>query len=277
MGVSLELAEGIQADCYADDVPMPKDLGSSRWSEIALRTFFESGGETIPPMISTTPSKAPAVKARLEAQVAPARGEAIAETVISHQQAAQARAAAALEARSAKAGQENAKAMRVKGDRDAFDTFVQESRRELSELSLVAASSNRAAALDEKRTRAAAESLKVRAGVATASLRAEGKAAIKEIKHNDKMTAAAERKADILAARQQKAALLAGTPVKGTPVKSCSPAAATASVVDSSMAATSGGSRPSGLQLAVGVAVGALAWMVACRSSELMDGDLRIH
>ena len=168
MGVSFELAEGIQADCFADDVPMPSDLGSNRWSEDALRKFFESGGEVVPPMIST-PSKAPAVKARLEAQVAPARGEVIAETIGAHQQAAEARAAAALEARAAKAGQENAKAMRVKGDRDAFDTFIGESRRELSELSLAAASSNRAAALDERRSRAAAESLKVRAGVATAS------------------------------------------------------------------------------------------------------------
>ena len=265
MGVSLELAEGIQADCFADDVPMPSDLGSSRWSEDTLRKFFESGGETVPPMIST-PSKAPAVKARLEAQRQPARGEIIAETIGAHQQAAEARAAAALEARSAKAGQENAKAMRVKGDRDAFDTFVGESRRELSELSLAAASSNRAAALDERRSRAAAESLKVRAGVATASLRAEGEAAIKEIKHHDKMNVAAQRKAEILVARQQKAAGLA------TGSGLSNPASATSSAVDSAGEATSSGSLPSGLQLAVGVAVGALAvvgsWMVTCGSSE---------
>lgn len=263
-GVTLELAEEIQDEFFAHDIPMP-DLEDSRWSESTLRSYFESGGGGVEiPQMMASP-KAPAVKARLEAQSVPARGDAIAEIVQSNQQAAETRRAAALEARVASAAKENEKVSRIKGDRDAFDSFIQESRRELSELSQSAASTNRNAALDDRRNRAAAESLKVRAGIASAQKRAEGEAVIKEIKHNEKMSAAAQRKADVLAARQQKAADLATGAGVSTPIAATAP-------LDTVKTAATGGSRPSGLQIAAGVAIGALAvvgsWVVTCGSSE---------
>ena len=45
--LSAEKIQALQTEAFADDVPVPADAAS--WSEQALREYFESGGESLPP------------------------------------------------------------------------------------------------------------------------------------------------------------------------------------------------------------------------------------
>ena len=45
--LSAEQIQALQTEAFADDVPIPPDAAT--WSEDALRAYFESGGEALPP------------------------------------------------------------------------------------------------------------------------------------------------------------------------------------------------------------------------------------
>ena len=45
--LSAEKVQALQTEAFADDVPIPPDAAT--WSEDALRAYFESGGEALPP------------------------------------------------------------------------------------------------------------------------------------------------------------------------------------------------------------------------------------
>ena len=62
--------EIIQADCIADDVPIID--GMQAWSEIAVRTYFESGGTEKPALLPPAPPTAPPAPAAPAAPPAPA-------------------------------------------------------------------------------------------------------------------------------------------------------------------------------------------------------------
>ena len=45
--LSAERIQALQTEAFADDVPIPAD--AANWTEEALRAYFESGGEALPP------------------------------------------------------------------------------------------------------------------------------------------------------------------------------------------------------------------------------------
>ena len=142
----------------------------------------------------------------------PARGDAIAGAVGASQAAAVKRGKAAVDQRAAAAAAENQRVQQTRHDRDAFDSFIREERRELSELNLAAAAANREAHIGRVRSKASDENDKVHRVVAQAEAEHEADAAIKEIRLYDRLNAATAQREEILSAKVATAVASSGPP-----------------------------------------------------------------
>ena len=222
MPLTLSQIEDLQEESFAQDLDILDEMGS--WAEQEVREYFESGG-------FKKPSGSLSVKERWESQSPLPRGAAIAESVASKQTAAELRAKEAVAKRTALAGKENAKVVQAVEDNKAFQENIRLATQEGVQARLALAKTNRQQHIDNRKDTAAAEALKVKTAVSLEKQMSQAEAAIKEIRLNDRLAAAAERKESILEARREKAAAL------GAP-------AAAAALENDSITETSKGSCP---------------------------------
>ena len=157
-------------------------------------------------------SEPSAVQRKLEARSSPPRGEAIADSITERNAAALERAKENVAARAGKAAAANRAKEEAIQNTKAFQGFIAQERISSALHTSSTATANRQAHIDNVREKAAAEISKVKFVRSNAAQRAEGDKAHLEIRINDRLSAAAERKAEILAARQA-AAAQSSTPV----------------------------------------------------------------